>query len=166
MNLFMIRQCDYACKKKKKVEIWLFNDANTLCKAVHLQQNDTCPMVIPQICPWCRQVTGEYILYVFYHTVDCSERNNNGKLFSVTESTTVYIWFPWNSSAWNAATDQRYKNKWPSVDHPCQNASEKHIPSVDPIFSLWRTWSRMYQASSHTNRSIHCFWSDAQRTLE
>ena len=26
------------------------------------------------------------------------------------ESTTVYIWFPWNSSAWNAATDQRCKN--------------------------------------------------------
>ena len=54
----------------------------------------------------------------------------------------------------------------PSVDHRCQNASEKHIPSVDPTFSLLRTWSRMYQASSHTNRSMHCLWLDAQRILE
>ena len=48
-------------------------------------------------------------------------------------------------------SDRSKVQNLPSVDHRCQNASEKHIPSVDPTFSLWQTWSWMYQVSSHTN---------------
>ena len=47
----------------------------------------------------------------FCYTVERIERNIDGKLLSIIERTTVYIWFSWNSSGWMMAVDQRSYNR-------------------------------------------------------